>query len=74
MTPAEFKAARTRLGLSTNQMAKLLEVSPLHVRRLEIESSSSAHRAVTASTARLLQALLDGYRPRDWRSIVEEAR
>ena len=61
MTPAEFKAARTALGLSVPEMAQAVGITPQAVRRLE---GPGAHRAVTRTMQRLVQALLDGWRPR----------
>lgn len=66
MTPQQFKAARHRLGLSVNQMAAMLGVDPVQVRRMAITEDKGSHRPVMPTTERLLQAWLAGYRPRDW--------
>ncbi len=38
MTPKEFKATRKGLGLSVNQLAAILDVSPVTIRRWEMSS------------------------------------
>jgi DNA-binding transcriptional regulator YiaG len=68
MTPAEFRAARQSLGLSVNQMAALLEVRPVHVRKMELDESLPSHRRVMPVTEKLLHAYLAGYRPHNWPS------
>jgi transcriptional regulator with XRE-family HTH domain len=66
VTPAEFRAARTALGFSVTGMARVLGVSPTHVRRMENNAAFSSHRPVTETVERLIRAYLDGYRPPDW--------
>lgn len=66
MTPAEFKEARRALGLSVAQMADMLGVTSVQVRRMELREDAGVHRPVMPTTARLVRAYLDGYRPRDW--------
>lgn len=66
MSPDEFRAARRRLGLSDSQMATALGVSPTQVRRMEVQVDKSSHRPVSATTAKLVEAYLSGYRPPDW--------
>lgn len=66
MTPTELKEARRKLGLSVKQMATLLGVHPIQVRRMELDESLASHRPVMPTTERLIRAWLDGYRPADW--------
>jgi hypothetical protein len=66
MTPAQLRKARERLGLSVNQMAVLLEVKPVHVRKMELAENLSSHRRIMPVTTKLITAWLAGYRPRDW--------
>ena len=68
MSPAEFRAARQSLGLTVNQMAALLEVRPVHVRRMELAEGLSTRRRIMPVTAKLLHAYLAGYRPNNWPS------
>lgn len=63
MTPAEFKEARRKLGLTAAQIAALMGYGAAP-RVYEIE----AREAVPPQAARLMQAYLDGYRPSDWPS------
>jgi hypothetical protein len=64
VTSNEFKAARLSLGLSVVQMADMLGMHPIQIRRMEASPSVASHRKVTPSTLRLLNALLAGYRPK----------
>jgi transcriptional regulator with XRE-family HTH domain len=66
MTPQEFRAARKSLGLSVNQMAALLEVRPVHVRKMELAEDLPSHRRIMPATGKLVEAFLAGYRCRDW--------
>lgn len=66
MTPDEFTETRRRLGLSVTQLADMLGVSHQHARRMSIAPDKGAHRPVNGTVERLLQAYLDGYRPKDW--------
>lgn len=66
MTHDEFKRARRRLGLSVREAARVLGCSELQVRRMEMAPETKTHRAVSPTTARLMQAFLAGYRPPDW--------
>lgn len=61
MTPAIFKDARRKLGLSAAQLASVMGYGAAP-RIYEIE----ARDAVPPQAARLMQAYLDGYRPVDW--------
>ena len=65
MTPATFKQARHKLGLSLSQAAHVLGYDGAHgaqqVRRME-----SGKRAIRGAQARLMWAYLEGYRPEDW--------
>lgn len=65
-TPGALKEARQALGLSVAGMAAMLGVGELQVRRMELPPDRQSHRPVTGTTARLLRAYLDGYRPADW--------
>lgn len=66
ISPEEFKRARRELGLSVSQCADMLGVQPLQIRRMEMDPSDGSFRPVMGTTRRLMQAFLDGYRPKDW--------
>lgn len=67
MTPAQFREAQQKLGLSDAELALVLGLeNAQHVRRLKADEGKEHHRPVKGPTARLLRAYLDGYRPRDW--------
>lgn len=65
-THTKFKEARRKLGLTQSNMAFVLSVSPQHVRRMETDPDNNSARPVNGTTARLVRAYLDGYRPADW--------
>lgn len=62
MNSEKIKQARSKLGLTQSQMAKLLGYGAV-ARVSEIENGS---RDPGISVVRLLQAYLEGYRPDDW--------
>lgn len=66
MTPDEFKEARRKLGLSVSQIADMLGVSHQHARRWTADPGAGSYRPINETVERLLQAYLDGYRPKDW--------
>lgn len=62
MTPVDFKQARSNLGLNQSQLAALLGYGT-YSRISELEGGRTQ---ITDQCARLIQAYVDGYRPRDW--------
>ena len=66
MTHEQFKEARHKLGLSVADMAAMLGVGELQVRRMEIAPGHSSHRPVNGTVERLLKIYLAGHRPKDW--------
>lgn len=68
MTPAEIKHSRHTLGLSCEQMGKLLDTDPQTIRRMEQNDKASTFRKPAPRMVRLMQAYLNGYRPADWPS------
>ena len=66
MTPKQFRQARHKLGLSVAEMAALLGVTDISLRRLEMDPGHPASRQATDTMSRLLAAYLEGYRPPDW--------
>lgn len=66
MTSAQIKSARHTLGLSTAQMAGLLDTDPQTIRRMEQSETASTFRRPAPRMVRLITAYLDGYRPADW--------
>ena len=61
MTSSEIAAARTALGLTQEDMAKMLDIGTHSLSRIEC----GGHRPKGA-IVRLLVAYLAGYRPPDW--------
>ena len=66
MTPKELKQARQSLGLSSSQLAALLDTDPQTIRRMEQRETATTFRRPAPRMMRLLRAYLDGYRPHDW--------
>lgn len=54
MTPKEFKATRKGLGLSVNQLAAILDVSPVTIRRWEMSSGKASARKPDPIACRVL--------------------
>jgi transcriptional regulator with XRE-family HTH domain len=66
MTGKDLKAARLRLSLSNSQLAALIGMRPVTVRRMEMDPSNAGHRTINPQVRRLVKAYLSGYRPPDW--------
>ena len=63
MTPLQFKLARQSLGLSAARLGRILNSDPRTVRRWE---SDDDPRPVNPIAARVVQWMLDGWRPPEW--------
>lgn len=63
MTPAQFKQARRELGLTQGQLAVILDTAPQTIRKWEMDETRSTARSVNPIAARVMQWMLDGYRP-----------
>ena len=61
MTPAEFREARRRLGLSQFQLAAVLDTSDRTIRKWE-----GGERSPNPVAAQAMRWFLAGYRPPDW--------
>lgn len=66
MTPVEFKSARRKLGLSSSQLGHILNTAPQTIRKWEMGEDCSTARSVNPIAARVMQWMLDGYRPPEW--------
>jgi DNA-binding transcriptional regulator YiaG len=66
LSHTDFKEVQRKLGLSVSQMALMLGVTDIQVRRMGTAPELGSHRPVNGATQRLLQAYLEGYRPKDW--------
>lgn len=60
MTPAQFKAARKRLGLSQSELARILNVNPRTVRKWERDDDT---RPPNPIACRVLSWMLSDYQP-----------
>ncbi|MCF1502882.1 hypothetical protein L0F51_03765 [Afifella sp. H1R] len=69
MTCDEFRHARETLQLSVSEMAQMLGVSDIQVRRMQTTPDKASARPVSETTERLVRAYLDGYRPADWPTV-----
>lgn len=61
MTPAELKQARKSLGLTQGQLAALMDI-----RQATISDWETGKHSPEGPAAKLMQAYLDGYRPKGW--------
>lgn len=63
MTPAQFKDARNRLGLSASQLADIIDSDPRTIRKWEREDGT---RPPNPIAVRIMEWMLTGYRPPEW--------
>lgn len=66
MPPAEVAAARRQLGLTQEELGRMLCTDKQSVRRWEMSPDSSTARRPPRYAVRLIRAYLTGYRPIDW--------
>lgn len=66
MSAQEFKDARAKLGLTVIEMAKLLGVHKVQIRRYQTPEDLESHREVPPDKATMVRTFLAGYRPADW--------
>lgn len=69
MTPAQLKAARHELGLSLWQMATALGYQGTQ-RRQMMDDLETGRRPIREPQRRLVEAMLAGWRPMDWKAIT----
>jgi transcriptional regulator with XRE-family HTH domain len=62
MDGQQIKAARKQLGLTQTQLAEVMG----YVGKSYISTIESGSRGMSDQGQKLLQAYLDGYRPKDW--------
>jgi DNA-binding transcriptional regulator YiaG len=63
MTPNEFKEARRKLGLTQAQLGAILDTAPQTIRKWEMSEDRSTSRSVNPVAARVMEWMLNGYRP-----------
>lgn len=67
MTPVQFQRARRKLGLTQKQLAHILGLNELTVRRYEMGEHCTNHRRVPTATAELINVFLTtDYRSKRW--------
>ncbi len=66
MSPAEFKEARIRLGLSQAQLGAILDTNPTTIRKWEASDDRSTSRNPNPVASQVMRWLLDGFRPPEW--------
>lgn len=66
MTPHQFKEARRKLGLTQSQLGVILDTLPQTIRKWEMGEDCKTARSVNPIAARVMQWMLDGYRPPEW--------
>lgn len=65
MTPEQFQQARHRLGLTLDQMGRMLGYQGEHIRQ-QVHDLETGRRDIREPQRRLMEAYLEGYRPKDW--------
>lgn len=68
MTAEEFKASRIKLGLSVAQLAEILDTNASTISRWEAPASAATKTPLNPTAARVMQWMLDGFRPPQWPS------
>ncbi len=63
MSPAEFKEARVKLGLSHSKIGRIMNVDPRTIRYWE---DTSGNRPPNPIACRIMEWMLAGYRPPEW--------
>lgn len=72
MTGAELKTARLRLGLTLEQMATMLGYQGAQRRQMQYDLEIG-RRPIREPQRRLIEAYLEGYRPKDWGIDAQES-
>jgi len=70
MKPKTFRKARKALGLSQRQLAKVIGISWITVKKYEMPTDATNHRDVSPPIEALMKAYLSGYRPPKWPAKV----
>lgn len=60
MTPEQFKEARQSLGLSVNQLSKILDTNPVTIRKWETDPRFKTARSPNPIACRVLHWLKNG--------------
>lgn len=66
MTPAEFKAARQKLGLTQSELGRILDTAPQTIRKWEAPEDASTARGPNPVACQVMRWMLAGFRPPDW--------
>jgi DNA-binding XRE family transcriptional regulator len=67
MTAHDLKGSRALLGLTQEQMGAMLGYQGAHIRQI-IYEIETGRKPLMPCQRRLLEAYLEGYRPKDWPS------
>ena len=73
MTPAEFKEARRKLGLSQRELGVLLDTSPVTIRKWETDAGNASSRKPNPVASKVMMWLLDGFRPSEFPTSIKGA-
>lgn len=74
MTPEQFQRARQKLKLTQAELADVLALAEVTVRRYEMGEHCSNHRPVPEATAELMRVFLKGHRPASWPATGRKAK
>lgn len=65
MTPDQIHQTRLKLGLTLAELATMLGYQGEHIRQ-QMYDLETGRRALREPQRRLLEAYMEGYRPKDW--------
>lgn len=66
MTPADFKQARQKLGLTQSQLGRILDTAPQTIRKWEAPDTASTARGPNPVACQAMRWMLAGFRPPEW--------
>lgn len=67
MTPAEFKAARQKLGLTQLELGRILDTAPQTIRKWEAPEDANTARGPNPVACQVMRWMLAGIlRPPEW--------
>jgi len=66
MNNHQFKKARHQLGLTLSELGHILNTDARTIRKWEAGSECSTSRHPNPIASRVMQWMLDGYKPKQW--------
>jgi DNA-binding transcriptional regulator YiaG len=66
MTPTEFKKARQSLGLTREELASILNVTPSAIRKWEAPDGYSTARSTNPIACKVMSWMVNGFKPSEY--------